>query len=154
ARLSSGAAGVCFFRNSARIDPMNSTPQASRRVLLAIAAILALPHPSSAQVQILISGGFLAPFEELRPAFGKSNGVTVTPIRGQSQGNGPNTIAAQLQRGVPADMVIMSREGLDELIAERRIVAGSERNLAQTPLGVAVRAGAPRPDISTVEAFK
>jgi molybdate transport system substrate-binding protein len=133
---------------------MNRTPQASRRIWLAIAAILALPHPSPAQVRVLISGGFFAPLQELRPDFEKATGITVTPIRGQSQGNGPNTIAAQLRNGVAADVVIMSREGLDELIGEGKITAGSDVNLAQTPLGVAVRAGAPRPDISTVEAFK
>src|SRR5204863_8862752 len=67
---------------------------------------------------------------------------------------GPQTIGAQLARGVPADVVILSREGLDELIAARRIAAGSDVDLARTPIGVAVRKGAPKPDVSTVEAFK
>jgi len=51
-------------------------------------------------------------------------------------------------------MVIMSREGLDELIAEGRMAAQSDVNLAQTPIGLAIRKGMPKPDISTVEAFK
>ncbi len=51
-------------------------------------------------------------------------------------------------------MVILSREGLSELIAAKRIVAGTDVDLAGVPLGVAVRAGAPKPDVSTVEAFK
>src|SRR5262249_46231786 len=67
---------------------------------------------------------------------------------------GPQTIGAQLARGVPADVVILSREGLNELIAANRIAAGTDVDLAQVPLGVAVRAGAPKPDVSTVEAFK
>jgi len=50
--------------------------------------------------------------------------------------------------------VILSREGLTELMAAGRIAAGTEVDLAQVPLGVAVRAGTPRPDVSTVEAFK
>ena len=58
------------------------------------------------------------------------------------------------RRGVPADVVILSREGLSELIAVKRIIAGTDLDLAQVPLGVAVRAGAPKPDVSTVEAFK
>jgi len=86
--------------------------------------------------------------------FEKVSGITITTARGASQGSGPNTIGAQLRRGVPADVVIMSREGLDDLIREGRIVVKSDVDLAQTPLGMSVRAGAPKPDISSVEAFK
>src|SRR5262249_47569400 len=64
------------------------------------------------------------------------------------------TIGAQLARGVPADVVILSREGLNDLIAANRIAAGTDVDLARVPLGVAVRAGAPKPDVSTVEGFK
>lgn len=48
----------------------------------------------------------------------------------------------------------MSREGLDELIAAAKIITGTDVDLAQTPLGVSVRAGASKPDIHTVDAFK
>jgi len=121
---------------------------------VSLAALLALPATSFAQIRVLMSGGFAAPFEELLPEFQKATGITVTATRGQSQGTGPTTIGAQLKRGVPADMVIMAREGLDELIADGKIVAKSDIDLAKTPLGLSVRAGAPKPDISSVEAFK
>jgi len=107
-----------------------------------------------AQLNVITSGGFAAAFQELQPDFEKSTGIKLTVTRGASQGSGPDTIGAQLRRGFPADVVILSREGLDDLIAEKRIAAGSDVNLGQTPLGMAVRAGAPKPDISTVEAFK
>jgi len=107
-----------------------------------------------AQLNVITSGGFAAPLQELQPEFEKATGIKLTVTRGASQGSGRDTIGAQLRRGFPADVVIMSREGLDDLIAEKKVVAGSDVNLGQTPLGMAVRAGASKPDIRTVEAFK
>ena len=122
--------------------------------LVFLIAVLAWPAASFAQLNVIMSGGFAAAYQEILPEFEKSTSVTVTTARGQSQGNGPNAIGAQLRRGVPADVVIMSKEGLTQLIADGRIAAGTDVDLARTPLGVSVRAGAPKPDIGTVEAFK
>jgi len=107
-----------------------------------------------AQVKVLTSGGFAAPLREMLPEFEKSSGISVEVIVGKSQGAGPDTISAQLGRGVAADVVILSREGLNDLMADNRIAAHSDIDLAKTPLGLAVHAGAPKPDIGTVEAFK
>ena len=107
-----------------------------------------------AQLHVLISGGFSGPYERLLPEFTRTSGFKVATGSGASQGSGPQTIAAQLARGVPADVVILSREGLAELIAANRIVAGTDVDLARVGLGVAVRSGTPKPDVSTVEAFK
>ena len=107
-----------------------------------------------AQLNVLISGGFSGAYEQLLPEFERTSGIRVTTGSGASQGTGPQTIAAQLARGVPADVVILSREGLSELIAAERIAAGTNVDLARVPLGVAVRAGAPNPDVSTIEAFR
>ena len=106
------------------------------------------------QLKVLISGGFSGPYEKLLPEFERTTGIEVATGSGSSQGAGPQTIAAQLARGVPADVVILSREGLAELIAARRIAAGTDTDLARTPIGVAVRAGAAKPDLGSVEAFK
>jgi molybdate transport system substrate-binding protein len=107
-----------------------------------------------APLNVLISGGFSGAYEELLPQFERTSGIKVTTGSGASQGSGPQTIAAQLARGAPADVVILSREGLTELIAAKRIVAGTDIDLARVPLGVAVRAGAAKPDVGTVDAFK
>lgn len=104
-------------------------------------------------LKVLISGGFSGPYEKLVPEFERTTGIKVTTGSGSSQGTGPQTIAAQLARGVPADVVILSREGLTELIAAQRIAAGTDVDLARTPIGVAVRAGTPKPDVRSVEAF-
>src|SRR5438270_4380969 len=127
---------------------VNNRWQGSIALALLIALALAVPARLRAQDQaslrVITSGGFSAAFQELQPEFEKATGIKVTVTRGASQGSGPDTIGAQLRRGVPADVVIMSREGLDDLIKEGRIVAGSDVNLGQTPLGMSVRAGAPK----------
>jgi molybdate transport system substrate-binding protein len=105
-------------------------------------------------VNVLISGGFTGAYQQLLPEFERASGIKVTTRSGASQGAGPHTIAAQLARGVLADVVILSREGLGELMAADKIVAGTDVDLARVPLGVAVPAGSPKPDVTTVEAFK
>jgi len=123
-------------------------------VAVALAVWATIPDSALAQVKVITSGGFAAPLREMLPAFEKSTGISVEIIPGKSQGSGPDTIAAQLSRGVVADVVILSREGLNDLISANRIVAHSDIDLAKTPIGLSVRAGAPRPDISTVDGFK
>jgi len=128
-------------------------------LMFAITLAFALPaflpaQGTRGQVTVLTSGGFSAAYQELLSQFEKSTGITVTTVRGESQGDGPTMIDAQLRSGLPADVVIMSREGLAGQLAEGRIVMGSDVDLANVPLGVGVRAGAPHPDISTVNAFK
>ena len=108
----------------------------------------------STQLNVLISGGFTGAYEQLLPEFQRMSGIEVTTGSGASQGSGPQTIAAQLGRGVAADVVILSREGLSELIAAKMIAAGTDVDLARVGLGVAVRAGTTKPDVSTVEGFK
>ena len=106
------------------------------------------------KLSVLMSGGFSGAYERLLPEFQRATGISVATGSGASQGVGPQTIAAQLARGIHADVVILSREGLSDLIAENKIVAGTDIDLAQVPLGVAIRAGTAKPDVRTVEAFK
>jgi molybdate transport system substrate-binding protein len=130
------------------------TMNATKGIVIVLATLSIWPVSASAQLKVIISGGFAGAYEQLLPDFERTSGIKVTTGSGSSQGTGPQTIGAQLARGVAADVVILSREGLNELIAENRIAAGTDVDLAQSPLGVAVRAGAPKPDLSTVEAVK
>ena len=130
------------------------TATAAKRIVVILAALLIWPITASAQLNVLISGGFTGAYEQLLPEFERASGIKVATGSGSSQGTGPQTIGAQLARGVPADVVILSREGLNALIASNRIAAGTDVDLGRVPLGVAVRAMAPKPDVSTVEAFK
>ena len=118
------------------------------------ASLFAWPVAAIAQVKVLMSGGFSGAYEQLIPEFERTSGIKVATGSGASQGSGPQTIGAQLASGAAADVVILSREGLEDLVAAKHIAAGSEVDLARVGLGLAVRTGAPKPDVGTVEAFK
>ena len=130
------------------------TATATKSIVVIFATLFVGPVAASAQLNVLISGGFTGAYEKLLPQFERTSGMRVTTGSGSSQGTGPQTIGAQLARAVPADVVILSREGLNELIATKRIAIGTDVDLARAPLGVAVRANAQSPDVSTVEAVK
>jgi len=125
----------------------------ARQILFAALAMMC-PMLASAQLNVMISGGFSGSYEKLLPEFERASGIKVKTGSGASQGTGPQTIAAQLARGVPADVVILSREGLTDLIEQKRIAAGTDADLARVGVGVMVKSGAPKPDVSSVEAFK
>src|SRR5690349_15892850 len=137
---------------------MNMFSTYQRRITNAIyfvfAVLLVSPVMASAQLKVIISGGFGGPYEQLLPEFARTTGIKVTAGADASQGTGPQTIAAQLASGAGFDVVIMSREGLTDLIAAHRIAPGTDVDLARTPLGVAVRKGAPKPDVSNGRRFQ
>jgi molybdate transport system substrate-binding protein len=129
------------------------------RALSALAAILLLVTGSAngaraADVNVMISGGFSAALRELTPAFEHATGNKIVMISGPSMGNTPQAIPARLQRGEAADVVIMVGYALDALIKQGTVSADNRVDLARSGIGMAVRAGAPKPDIATVEAFK
>ena len=136
------------------LPPGTTTRRLTALSALAVALLLSAPQVASAQVKTIVSGGFRAAYQAALPEFERAANMTVESGSGASQGNGPNTIGAQLARGVEADVVIMAKEGLEDLIKAGRIAPGTAVDLAQTPVGLAVRAGSPKPDISTVDAFK
>src|SRR5262249_52892890 len=113
-----------------------------------------LAHKTMDKLTVIISGGFSLAYHKVLPAFERSTGIAVTTLSGASQGTGPKTIKHQLEAGADVDGVIMSRAGLGELMANGRIVVGSDADLATAALGAAVRQGHPKPDISSVDAFK
>jgi molybdate transport system substrate-binding protein len=130
-----------------------------KRAMAVLAANLAMsfaasPGDAMEKLTVMISGGFSLAYHKVLPEFERSTGTSVTTLSGASQGTGPKTIKSQLEQGADVDVVILSKEGLGELIAAGRIAKGSEAALASVPLGAAVRQGAPKPDIRSVDAFK
>jgi len=109
---------------------------------------------TAADIKVMISGGFSAAYEKLVPEFERATGHKVTTVGGPSMGDTPQAIPNRLARGEGADVVIIVGYALDRLVKDGKVVAGSRADLAWSPIAMAVRAGAPKPDISTVESFK
>lgn len=124
------------------------------KYLFSIFLYLLVSTSAMAQLEVMISGGFNGPYNAMLPEFQKMTGLTVTTKSGASQGSGPKTIKAQLANGTTADIVILSREGLTELMAAGKIIPGTDVDLAMAPLGLGVPAGTPKPDLSSTQAFK
>ncbi len=104
------------------------------------------------EVRVMTSGGFAAPHLELVSPFERATKHRVV-TDATSTGIGEDSIASRLRRGEPVDVVILADAAIDELIKEGRIVAGSRVALARSAIGMAVRAGSPKPDISSVDAL-
>jgi len=112
------------------------------------------PGASAADVKVMISAGFFSVYKELGPAFEKSTGHKLVTTRGPSIGDSPEAIPTRLARGEEADVVIMDGVGVDLL--EQRDLArpGSRMPLAESFIGMVVRAGQPKPDISTMDGLR
>ena len=124
---------------------------------LAIGAIAALWLAGSAQaaeVHVMISGGLSAAYNALVPEFEKATGNKVITAYGPSMGTTVNAIPVRLERGEAADVLILVGYALDDLIKQGKAVAGSRVDLVNSKIGVAVKAGSPRPDISSADAVK
>jgi molybdate transport system substrate-binding protein len=108
----------------------------------------------AADVHVMISAAFYPVYAKLGPAFEKATGHHLVTTRGPSLGDSPEAIPTRLARGEAADVLIMDGSAADKL-AERGLVrAGSKVDLARSLIGMAVRAGSAKPDISTIDAFR
>ena len=117
-------------------------------------AVLAWSVLSAADdVTVMTSGTFTAAYLELGPGFERAAGhrlITATT----SMGVGQDSIPSRVERREAVDVVIVDDEALGQLIARGLVLAGSRVPLARSGIGMAVRAGAPKPDISSVEALR
>ena len=120
---------------------------------MAAGTLLAAPSQPDVGLDVMSSGGFTAAYQELSTTFSNQTGIDLQTVYGASMGGAPSSIPSRLDRGEAADVVILAREGLDRLVNRGQVVADSRVDLAASQIGLAVRAGAVAPDISTVEAF-
>ena len=118
-----------------------------------ILTLLTTAAAQAAEIRVMTSGALSAALRELTPVFERATGDTLIIVSGGSVAGAPDSIPDRLQRGERTDVVIMAASGIDDLIKAGRVAADSRADLARSSIGIAVRAGAPKPDISTVEAL-
>ena len=101
------------------------------------------------EIKIIASGGLKAACLELFPAFERATQHRVAAVWA-----GSVDIMKRMQAGETFDLVVMPGTAIDELIKLGKVVASSRVDLAKSGIGVAVRAGAPRPDVGSASALK
>ena len=125
----------------------------SRRAALLAASVLFFVRTASADdIRVMTSGAFTAAYLELRPQLERTIKVNIVTAA-TSMGIGSDSIPSRLERGEAVDVVIVADDALNELIKNGRVLADSRVALARSGIGMAVRAGTPKPDISSVDAL-
>ena len=119
-----------------------------------LSAVLLSGAASAAEVRVMISGGLTAAYKVLVPEFERATGHKVLTAYGPSMGTTTNAIPVRLERGEPADVLIMVGYALDDLARQGKVIADSRVELVKSPIGVAVKSGMPKPDISSADAVK
>ena len=104
---------------------------------------------NAAEVKVLSASGIKAPIEELAPKFEKASGHKLV-----IKFSGGGAIAKNLKGPDDADVVIVPQLNADMLVKGNKTMAANVSPLARTQIGVAVRKGVAKPDISSVDAFK
>lgn len=137
--------GRCLFdEQGARA--MNRAVLLTAVVLFCTSAVL--DHAGAADIKILSPGSTEAAFGELLPQFEKSSGHKATVDYGPV-----GSLAARVRRGEAADVIILSKPETDALRQQGKVVDGSQVGFAKVGIGVFIRKGDPKPDISSVDAF-
>jgi molybdate transport system substrate-binding protein len=103
----------------------------------------------AAEVRVLASNALTDVMEELVPAFERASGHKVLATYDPTNG-----VLSKIKNGESFDSVIIIKQSVEDLQASGKVVAGSQVDIARTSMGIAVRANVPKPDISSIEAFK
>jgi len=115
-------------------------------IVIAFAAVASTAHAT--EINAFISTAIKSATDELLPTFERANGHSIRASYAPS-----GALIPRFNRGEPVDVFLTDAPALDELIKQGK-VAGIRIDLARTGIGIAVRKGAPKPDVSTPEALK
>ena len=135
--------------------------RSQRAALISACALLGIavasaraPQANKDEIKVVTSGAFTAAYLELVPEYEHATHSKLVTEFGPSMGTTHNAIPVRLGRGEAIDVVIMAAPALDDLTKQGKIRADSRVDLVQSKIGMAVKAGAPKPDISTLDALK
>jgi molybdate transport system substrate-binding protein len=119
-------------------------------IFAAVSLAVLLPGVAGAvEIRVLSTQAPEQAYRELAPQFEKASGHTVTTVF-----TGTLDVQKRITAGEAYDLIIMAGPAIDDFIKSGKIVPGSRVDIARSGVGVAVRAGAPKPDIGTTEAVK
>ena len=119
-----------------------------------VSALFLTSAASAAEIRVMISGGLTAAYDALVPEFERATGHKVLTAYGPSMGTTTNAIPVRLERGEPVDVLIMVGYALGDLAKQGKVIADSQVDLVKSPIGIAVKSGAPKPDISSADSIK
>jgi len=125
----------------------------ARKPFVLIVCLLLQAQTRPVDIVVMTSGTFTAAHLELAPDFERSAAAKVTTAA-TAMGVGADSIPNRLKRGDAADVVIVNADALDTLIEGGLVLADSRVDLGRSRIGMAVRTGAPKPDISSVDALR
>src|SRR6201991_2921910 len=115
-------------------------------------ALLGVGAALADEVKVMISGGFASAYRELGPQFEDATGRKLITVWGPAAGTAANAIPVRIARGEWADVLLVVAYALDEQINAGKVLPDSKVDLARSPIGMVVREGAPKPDISSADA--
>jgi len=135
---------------------MKTTPRNFARTAAAAltCALITAATVLGAEIKVVTSGGFTAAYLELVPEYERATHHKLVTEFGPSMGTTHNAIPIRLERGEVIDVVIMAAPALADLIKQGKVRGDSRVDLVESKIGMAVKAGAPKPDISTTDALK
>jgi molybdate transport system substrate-binding protein len=126
-----------------------------RPLALALSGALACAGPAHAdEIKVLTTGILKGAFSRIASQFERETGHKVVMSWGPSSGSSPEASPVRVRSGEQVDVLIMVDNGMDDLIKTGHFVALERRDVAVSKIGVAVKAGQPVPDISTVATFR
>ena len=117
-------------------------------IVAAAALIVSTSSADAVEIDAMITTAMNAAIEELAPPFERASGHVLRVIYGPSGG-----LARRLNGSEPADLIVVESKVLDELIKQGKVALG-RTDVARTGIGIAVRKGAPKPDVSSAAALR
>jgi molybdate transport system substrate-binding protein len=117
--------------------------------VLLLAATLLPSVAAAADLKAQVSGALKVAFPDIVAAFEKESGNKVAVVYGPG-----GAIVKGIEKGEVADVAVAPSDLMEKLAADGKIASGSTVGIARVSIGIAIRKGAPKPDISTVDALK